>query len=408
MRRFRSLLALAAVFAATAAAADTASSWPQTFTQNGNQLVVYQPQLDAWANRLAFTGRVAAVVTPAKGARRHRRAARHGADQHRCATAHRRAQRHPDHRRAVSRAAPPPTAAQATTLAKALLPKAGLSLSLDYLLAALVQAGQTATSVALATTPPTIFLAEQPSRLVQFDGAPTFATVAGTNVQHAINTNWTLLRTVGGDALYLLDSTGWLTSDTLTSGVWQYASQLPAAFSQLPDTKDWQDVRQSLIPAPADRRPTAAAGLRRDARRPSSSSWSASRSTRQVPGTGIYAVTNTDSLVFWDGYAKAFYYLVAGRWFRASGVGRRRGPMPPAICRRTSPRFPPTARWRPCWPRYRTRRRRARRRCRRRFPHLATVSRSTATRHRCLRRRRRSSRPSTARRWRTPSTRRAT
>jgi hypothetical protein len=38
---------------------------------------------------------------------------------------------------------------------------------------------------------------------------------------------------------------------------------------------------------------------------------------QQVPGTGIYAVTNTDSLVFWDGYAKAYYYLVAGRWFRA-------------------------------------------------------------------------------------------
>ena len=53
----------------------------------------------------------------------------------------------------------------------------------------------------------------------------------------------------------LLDSTGWLTSATLTTGVWEYATQIPPDFSQLPDTPDWQDVKQSLSPAPEGQPP---------------------------------------------------------------------------------------------------------------------------------------------------------
>src|SRR5262245_58260262 len=68
MRRLRFLLALAALLVATRSFADDAApSWPQTFTQDGNTLLIYVPQLDTWANRLDFTGRVAATVTPAGG-----------------------------------------------------------------------------------------------------------------------------------------------------------------------------------------------------------------------------------------------------------------------------------------------------------------------------------------------------
>lgn len=214
--------------------------------------------------------------------------------------------------------AAPPAAAQAATVAKALLPATGLSLSLDYLLAALVQTGQSAASVQLATTPPQIFTSEQPARLVLFDGAPSFATVPGTTVQHAVNTNWPLLRTTAGPALYLLDSIGWLTTETLESGTWQYATELPAAFATLPATAEWQDVKQSLGKVAPEGQPplliyvsTTPAELIVMVGAPQ---------YQPVAGTGLYAVTNTDSLVFWDGYAKAYYYLVAGRWFRAAGL----------------------------------------------------------------------------------------
>lgn len=36
------------LLAATAVAADSPSPWPQQVVQDGNQMAVYQPQLDAW------------------------------------------------------------------------------------------------------------------------------------------------------------------------------------------------------------------------------------------------------------------------------------------------------------------------------------------------------------------------
>ena len=47
-------------------------------------------------------------------------------------------------------------------------------------------------------------------------------------MQYAINTNWPVLRTVNAPTLYLLDSTGWLTSETLTTGVWGTRTRNPS------------------------------------------------------------------------------------------------------------------------------------------------------------------------------------
>lgn len=313
MRVIRFLPALLALLATPASAAD----WPQTFSKDGNTLVAAQPQLDGWANRVDFTGRVGVVVTPAGGTATGgvlRIAARTDTDPRQSSVM----LSDVTITDAQFPGATPELAAQATALAKTLLPASGLSLPLDYLLAALVQAGQSAASLQLPTTPPQIFMSEQPARLVLFDGAPSFAAVPGTSLQHAVNTNWPLLRTSDGPALYLLDSSGWLTSETLESGVWQYATQLPPAFNSLPATADWQDVRQSLGKVNPEGQPpllvyvsTTPAELIVTVGSPQ---------YQPVPGTGLYSVTNTDSVVFWDGYAKAFYYLVAGRWFRAAGL----------------------------------------------------------------------------------------
>jgi hypothetical protein len=318
MRGLSRLLSFFLLLAPAAYADDAPPAWPQTFTANGNQLVVAQPQLDGWANRIDFTGRMAATVTP-QGAAPVTGVLRLAA---RTATDVRHGRVVLDDVRITDTqfpAATPAAAAQAAMLATALLPTQGLTLSLDYLLAALVQAGQTATSTRLNTTPPTIFFSEQPARLLQFDGAPTFAPVAGTNVQYAVNTNWPLLRSSDSAALYLLDSTGWLTAETLATGIWEYADQLPASFASLPDTAEWKEVRQSLgAPAAEGQAPllvyvaTVPAELIVVVGEPQ---------YQQVPGTGIYAMTNTSSLVFWDGYASAYYYLVAGRWFRSESLG---------------------------------------------------------------------------------------
>jgi len=270
--------------------------------------------------------------------------------------------------------AAPDAAARATALAKAVLPADGLVLSLDNLLAALVQTGQSATSVPLNTTPPTILLAGQPSRLVVFDGPPRFAAATGTTVQRAVNTNWPLL--LAANVYYLLDASGWLQSEALASGEWQYADALPDAFAQLPNTPGWQDVRAQIPGPPTAGQPplqifvsTTPAGLIELVGEPQ-------YSTR--PGTTISSVTNTDSLVFWDGSAAAYYYLVAGRWFTAAkleGPWTYATPTLPADLASIAPGSPlaavlPSV---PGTPEAREAALQAQ------IPHLATVTRRTAT-----------------------------
>jgi hypothetical protein len=317
MRGSQVILTLAALLVAGEVSAADDESWPRRFEQDGNQLLASQPQLDGWTDRVTFAGRVAVIVTPKNGSSTRgvlRITAQTDADFQKRAVVLTNIQVTD----ARFSAAPAPDAARAAALAKALFPKDGLSLSLDYLLAALVQSGQRAVSVQLDTTPPKIFLAEQPTRLVLFEGAPAFAPVQGTNVEHAINTNWPLLRITDAPGYYLLDSTGWLTTEALESGLWQYTSQLPDGFSKLPSTTGWQDVTQAVPAPPTEGQPplqvyvsTTPAELIVMVGEPQYT---------PIPGTGLFYIENTDSLVFWDGYAKAFYYLVAGRWFRASAL----------------------------------------------------------------------------------------
>jgi hypothetical protein len=307
----------AAVLALSTAASAVDAPWPRRFAQDGNQLLVNQPQLDAWPNRVTFTGRVAVVVTPKDGTPTSgtlRISAQTDTDKQQRTVALSNIQITDAH----FVAADPQTAAQADALAKGLLPKDGLSLSLDYLLASLAGSGESVASVQLDTTPPKVFLSAQPTRLVLFDGPPSFAPVSGTNLQYAVNTNWPLFRTSDAPGYYLLDSSGWLVTNGLESGVWQYTDQLPDSFSQLPDTGAWQDVRKS-IPAPSVAgQPPLAVDV---STTPAELIVMVGEPQYQrIPGTGIFAVTNTDSLVFWDGYAKNFYYLVAGRWFRAPAL----------------------------------------------------------------------------------------
>lgn len=309
-----SLAALALTILAVAAPAADGPVWPQRFERDGNQLLVYEPQLDSWAERLTLTAHAAAILTPKGGTATGgvlRFTAQTDTDQQ---------------QRTVTLSSiqvtdaqfPPAAGAGAGALATALVPASGVVLPLDSLLAALAASGQQAESVQLNTAPPTILLAGQPSRLVLFDGPPSFAPIAGTTLQHAINTNWPLLRAGDAPGYFLLDSSGWLTSASLETGAWQYAGQLPPSFSTLPDSKEWQDVKARIPGPPTGGQPplqvyvsTSPAELIVMVGEPQYA---------RIPGTGIYAVQNTQSLLFWDGFAKAYYYLAAGRWFRAPAL----------------------------------------------------------------------------------------
>jgi hypothetical protein len=93
--------------------------------------------------------------------------------------------------------------------------------------------------------PPTIFFSTRPAVLVNFDGAPIWSPIEGSDLKFAINTNWDVFEHAATNTLYLRHDETWLKATTL-SGPWVPVGVLPASFGALPADANWRDVRMSL------------------------------------------------------------------------------------------------------------------------------------------------------------------
>jgi hypothetical protein len=84
---------------------------------------------------------------------------------------------------------------------------------------------------------PVVYVSTTPAVLVVTDGAPRFASVAGTSLEFVENTQAKVFREPTDQELYVSVSGRWFRSWT-TAGPWQYvpSDQLPADFAKIPST----------------------------------------------------------------------------------------------------------------------------------------------------------------------------
>ena len=191
--------------------------------------------------------------------------------------------------------------------------KEDVVVSLERLTAYLERAETALTPAPLKADPPRILVSTRPAVLVMLDGPPVMATVPGTGLTYAVNTNWDLLR--DGPAYYLRHEQSWLTAPTHT-GPWTPAATLPPGFQRIPaGDPNWDDVRKA-VPA----KPLAQA----DAPTVFVSETPAELilldgepKLEAITGTQLSWVTNTESDLFRSSTDQRYYYLVAGRWFRS-------------------------------------------------------------------------------------------
>ena len=78
-----------------------------------------------------------------------------------------------------------------------------------------------------------------------FDGEPVLAPVAGTPLTVAVNTNWDVFVDGSSKSWYWLNNGAWLRAADV-KGAWAPAGSLPAAFSSLPDDRNFADVRKQV------------------------------------------------------------------------------------------------------------------------------------------------------------------
>jgi len=200
-----------------------------------------------------------------------------------------------------------------------LSPTATMDISLDRLLAELEEKNQDSTPVAaVKNDPPKIFVSyDAHAILILVDGELVRAPIEKTNLEFVVNTNWDLFFDKPSSKYFLLNGKTWLTAASL-EGPWSVTTKLPADLSKIPDQPNWADVKKAIPPA-------ASAGAA--VPKVFYSNVPAEIITfkgkpvyAKIPNTQLSYPTNTESNVFLHSGENQYYYLVAGRWFRARSL----------------------------------------------------------------------------------------
>ncbi len=289
--------------------------WPRTFQKDVGSVTIYQPQVDDWKDSAKICFRMAIALTP-----------KDSKDQHFGVLAVK-ADTLVDHdartvlitNMDIAIRFPGVTEDKTKELKKLtreIIPnKSYLDVSLDELLACM-HATAKINTVDLNLDPPPLYYSDSPAILVIFMGQPSFKDIAGTQLVFAVNTNWIVLKDNLKERYYLLNGNSWLTTPDLLNGPWSAVDKLPDEFSKLPDNAGWDEAKKNIPGKPATTIPkviccTSPAEL---IVTEGTAKWN------QVKGTTLSHVSNPAMTLFQNSSDSKYYYLVSGRWFRATAL----------------------------------------------------------------------------------------
>jgi hypothetical protein len=183
---------------------------------------------------------------------------------------------------------------------------AGFTISIDHLLADLDGNDVDAATTNLKHEPPTIMLSREPALLVSIDGDPVFETLENTNYERVVNTPFLLAR--GGIEYYLyIGSNAWYESRAI-AGPWARAQRIPEELGSLVEPADDDDANVDDVHIIVASEPTELIVSDGDP------SWS------PVEGMDLLYMDNSDSNAFLELSTQKYYVLLSGRWYRSEGV----------------------------------------------------------------------------------------
>ncbi len=295
--------------------ADT--GWPRTVTLKTGSAVWYQPQIESWTGQKHMVGWSAVAYTPT------------GAKQAALGTIKLEATTRVslDERvvgldfRVTEYNFPSLKPDQVKTLVVEVqaLPNNERVLDLDRLMAYVADSPlQVKNTEGLKADPPKIFSAAAPAILVNLDGEAIWSPIKDIDLKYAVNTNWDLFEHGPTTTYYLRHEQSWLQATSIT-GSWAPADKLPDSFKKLPLDDNWKDVK-AAVPGKkltAKTMPKAFVSLE-----PAELIMIEGPIAYQpVPGApDLFWINNTEADLFRMGRNGDFYYLVAGRWFKAASL----------------------------------------------------------------------------------------
>jgi hypothetical protein len=165
--------------------------------------------------------------------------------------------------------------------------------------------------------PPRVFSAAAPAILINLDGDVIWSPIKEVDLRYAVNTNWDLFEHGPSKTFYLRYEASWLRATAVT-GPWGAAGKLPESFTKLPADENWKEVKAAIPGKPFTAKTTPRVFV---STQPAELIvLDGPISYQAVEGTSLLWVNNTEADLFRTGKSGDFYFLVAGRWFRASSL----------------------------------------------------------------------------------------
>jgi hypothetical protein len=288
--------------------------WPRRVDKDGATLIVYQPQVDSWNNFTDLDGRFAISLTPPAGKPVVGVVVVHGQTDTNAeddmVTIHDLSVKSTEFP-SLNAA----NAAQMDQLTKAILPQT-VDISMRRLVAC-VPKKETGPTVELNNTPPAIFVSNTPAILLFIQGQPQFAMVPGTELQYVVNTSWPLFVDANKTTYYLLAGQHWMTATTI-QGPWYPTKKLHRDMDKVKEDPQWVALA-AAIPPPKDIT-TPVPNIFVSFAPAEVILFNGPPSYSAIPGTQLSYVSNSSSEVFLYAPTMQYYYLTAGRWFRAASL----------------------------------------------------------------------------------------
>jgi len=165
--------------------------------------------------------------------------------------------------------------------------------------------------------PPRIFWAPAPAILINLDGDAIWSPIEGLDMKYALNTNWDLFQHTTSNLFYVRNNDSWLQAPAVTGPWTPVTDKLPASFSKLPVNDNWKDVKAAV---PGKKLSGAAVPKVLVTTEPAELIvLKGAAQYEAVPGASpLVWVKNTEADLFRMGQNGDYYYLVAGRWFKAA------------------------------------------------------------------------------------------
>jgi hypothetical protein len=291
--------------------------WPRQRTSEKGTLIFYQPQVDAWTNFKDLDFRMAFSLTP-KGGKEVIGILEGHALTDVDVSDHRVVLNHFQIKGIKFPGLDPAKASQMSEAIRSFIPaNYTTAIALSRLVAGVEKSQAPPAGIPVQNDPPTIFVSATPAILLNVDGEAKRADIAGTNLGFVVNSNFPLFfQKDGPQNNYLFTGQLWLKSSSMEGG-WSPAGKLPADFTKVANDPQWTQMKQPILSPSAPGKPPTVFFSSKPAE---VILFQGEPAYAAIPGIPLLYAKNTDAEVFFDEPNRTFYYLAAGRWFRATNL----------------------------------------------------------------------------------------